>query len=185
MNIQSYIDPVGRHHFRCYGYFENKKFALKDEELFECYNWALKNLPSINWNISEYGYHSFYISNKDEENLFLERYNVKIYNNCFFILQNGEYVLSIISRSCLKEKFDNLEDFRKSYNKIRGDLSEKWLDQAKTEALKFLEESTAPSLENPEIWYYNNIGGLAGSAGYCCVNYEKRIVYSLLGIWRS
>lgn len=160
MIINAFVDPDHKTHFEIRDY----------PEVDECKQWVTENCPSAVWvNASGYSPHQLYIANEDEEHSFLIRYMriIRMYETWYFVYKDGKYQRSIIDQKNLIAPFSGTDN--------------RWGEYTKGDIEKYV--STVPS--EFEVWEYDELGPLCGSAGYCAIDPKSRRLHSVRVVVRS
>jgi hypothetical protein len=180
LNITAAIDPNDRMHFTIRG---------SDDLLEECQAWIVDHCTEYTL-LPKQGYNdtTLYIESVEEEEAFCTQYIdcIKAYDDSFWYC-GGEHdgKESIVRRDDLKDLIDRSsigEDYLNRIGSTARRLLSEHSDTTK-KTITGLEKFLMNSPIDSEIWWFSNIGGLAGSAGYCSI--KGKLVYDIYGVFRS
>lgn len=174
LNIRIFVDPVGDCLIEVDTGGESK-IALEE--------WVSVNCKSATWTPAQgYSWAILHVEDEEEREAFLEKYSehAKAYDNIIYMMHEGKLALTTISLDDLREKYD-APGMLARYRKECG-LEESAQTENRADVLKFLAEYNAAPV-GAEIYWFNNMRALSGSAGFCIV--KDRYLFGALGIWRS
>ena len=143
--------------------------------------WVKENCPSAVWEPAD-GYEraKLLIVDDGEEDAFIGHFSKHCvaYDNFLYNTKNERMGISLED---LKNEVSR-DDFLEAYRMQVPDEYRHKITEDRPDVVRFLGELAAAPNET-KIYWYNNIGGLAGSSGFCLVN--GRHFHGGLLVWRS